>query len=79
MIFGTYPCCNGTLALDMPERGGGYAPHDCTHCGAKLWTRFSRLRPETWTDADFRREFMVDDEKRTVVPRATQRAGVSAS
>lgn len=69
MIIGEYPCCGGTLTLEMPERSG-YAPHDCTHCGAKVWTRFSRVDPETWTDADFRRVFVVDDEKRTVKPRA---------
>lgn len=74
MIIGTFPCCGGTLALAMPERSG-YAPHDCPHCGAKVWTRFSRLDPETWTDADFRREFVVDDERRTVLPRAEAAAG----
>lgn len=68
MIFGEYPCCNGPLALSMGEKAG-YAPHKCPHCGAAVWTRFSRMDPETWTDADFRREFVVDDEALTVVPR----------
>lgn len=71
MILGSFPCCNGTLALAMGDRSG-YAPHTCPHCGANVWTRFSRVNPESWTDTDFRREFIVDDEKRTVVPRGVQ-------
>lgn len=66
MIIGTYPCCNGTMAIDIGEGKGQYAPHTCDHCGATVWTRFSRINPETWTDADFRQEFAVDDVKRTV-------------
>lgn len=68
MIMGEYPCCGGTLALVMGERSG-YAPHDCEHCGAKVWTRFSRLNPETWTDADFRRTFEVDEVAKKITRR----------
>lgn len=74
MIVGEYPCCGGTLALAMPDGPGGYAPRTCEHCGATCWTRFSRLDPETWTDADFRREFDVDDLAKRVTPRANSGA-----
>jgi hypothetical protein len=69
MIIGEYPCCGGTLALDEGDGRGRYAPHACVHCGASVWTRFSKVAPETWTDEAFRLEFVLDDQARTVVPR----------
>lgn len=60
MIFGTYPCCKGSLGLPMPEKTPAYMPEDCPHCGAKVWHRFSRIESVSWIEADFLAEHNVD-------------------
>lgn len=67
MIFGTYPCCDGSLCIAMPDKTPAYFPEDCPHCGAKVWHRLSRVESMSWTEADFLLEYEVDAENRKVV------------
>lgn len=70
MIFGAYPCCDGPLALALPDGElPRYAPEACPHCGARVWHKFSRLVPESWTEKDFLAEFIVDEAGKRVTPR----------
>ena len=62
MMIGSYPCCDGELWIPMPDRTPSYSPGVCPHCGAKVWHRFSRLDPMTYTEEDFLRRFTVDVE-----------------
>lgn len=69
MIFGTYPCCGGPMSLGLPDGPlPRFAPQACEHCGAVVWHKFSRIDPESWTDAQFRAAFHVDDQAKTVHP-----------
>lgn len=75
MIFGDYPCCGEVLSISMTnpdgiDLAGKTVPHTCEHCGAKVWTRFSRINPKTWTDKEFREEFDVDDVAKAVKRKA---------
>lgn len=65
-IWGDYPCCGGDLCLSLPDNAPGFAPEDCPHCGARVWHWFSRLNPESWTEADFLERYEVDPAERTV-------------
>jgi hypothetical protein len=70
MILGEYPCCDGPLCIVLPDADlPVYSPEICPYCGVKVWHKFSRVDPESWTDDDFRKEFDVDEEKRHVLPR----------
>lgn len=69
MIFGTYPCCGGSLCHSMPDRSPAYLPEDCPHCGARVWHRFSRVQSTSWTEADFLTEHDVDMTARKVTPK----------
>lgn len=70
MILGSYPCCGRPLMLTLQEGPlPRFAPDTCEHCGAAVWHRFSRVNPASWTDAQFRSEFDVDDATKTVRPK----------
>ncbi|UEM08579.1 hypothetical protein J4G43_027800 [Bradyrhizobium barranii subsp. barranii] len=66
MIFGSYPCCNGSLTLSMPDRTPAYLSEACPHCGAEVWHRLSRVESMSWTEADFLKERDVDIEQKTI-------------
>lgn len=66
MIFGSYPCCDGSLTLTMPDKTPAYLPDDCPHCGAKVWHRLSRVQSTSWTEADFLAEHDVDFDAKTI-------------
>lgn len=66
MIFGSYPCCSGSLGIAMPDKTPVYWPEDCPHCGAKVWHRLSRVDPQSWTEAEFLAEFEVDEATKMI-------------
>ena len=70
MIFGEYPCCNGSLFLHMPGRTPAYAPEDCPHCGARVWHEYLRAGPCSYVEADFLARFDVNDTTMQVIPKA---------
>lgn len=76
MMIGEYPCCGGDLHLwleneegvDLPKVG----PEDCPHCGARVWHKFSRVDPCSWTEKDFLADWIVDDETKSIKPRNSE-------
>lgn len=72
MMIGSYPCCDGRLLISMPEediRLPAYAPDICEHCGERVWHRFSRVNPTTWTEAEFLEEYDVDKATNIITPK----------
>ncbi len=70
MIMGDYPCCDGPLCLAVPDRPlPAFLPEICPHCGAKVWHKFSRWDPISWTDEEFRKLYDVNDETKQIVPK----------
>lgn len=69
MILGSYPCCEGPLALDVPDMTPAFSKERCPHCGAVVWHKFSRVDPCSWTEADFLSEYVVDDATHQIEPR----------
>lgn len=66
MIFGAYPCCDGSLALGVPDKTPAWLQDDCPHCGTPVWHRISRLDPESWTSDEFEAIFDIDYENRLI-------------
>jgi len=67
MMMGEYPCCNGDLMIALPEGDlPRFAPDNCEHCGTKVWHKFSRIDPKTWTEESFFKEFIVDEENMSI-------------
>jgi hypothetical protein len=64
-----YDDCQGTLAIDTPDRTPAYALVQCDHCGRDIWYRFSRVDPKAWTLEQFEAEHVVDEVTMTIVPR----------
>ena len=66
MIVGSCPYdCGGHLWLSIAE-APAIQRHDCDECGRTIWTYHSRLNPWSMTDEDFRAEYDVDDESKSV-------------
>ncbi len=69
MMIGAYPCCAGNLALPTPDKTPAWRPEDCPHCGAKVWHRFSRIAPMSWTEPDFLAEHEIDYVRGLIIPK----------
>lgn len=69
MIIGQYPCCNGELCMQMPERTPVYFREECPHCGAPVWHKLSRVESMSWCEADFLEIYEVDAEAHTITER----------
>jgi hypothetical protein len=72
MMIGDYPCCDGPLWLPMPSKTPAYQREECPHCEAVVWHRFSRVEPMSWKEADFLAEHEIDEEAKTIKPKAKQ-------
>lgn len=77
MIFGTYPCCDGVLAIEMPAQTPFYVKEECPHCGQVVWHRLSRLDPTSWTEAAFLDEFELDEATHTLRDKTESAAGAT--
>lgn len=66
MIFGSYPCCEGPLAIAVPDKTPAYWKENCPNCGAVVWHRLSRLDPQTWTEAQFLAEHTIDEATKQI-------------
>lgn len=77
-IFGSYPCCDGFLALSMPEKIPAYFAEDCPHCGARVWHRLSKATPRSWTEADFLADHSIDPETMTITKSPNEAARLAA-
>lgn len=70
MMLGEYPCCNGALAIKLPDADlPKFAKEDCPHCGRLVWHQFSRVNPKSWTAKGFLEAYDVDDEAMTIKPK----------
>lgn len=70
MMIGSYPCCDGPLMIALPDVPlPKYAKDICEHCSATVWHRFSRVDPQSWTEADFLAEHDIDETTKTIKPR----------
>lgn len=70
MMMGEYPCCDQPLMIAIPDGDmPRFAPDECEHCGEKIWHKFSRIDPKTWTEEDFLEEFNVDHEMQQITPK----------
>lgn len=68
-MIGEYPCCGGDLMIELPDNTPTFAPEDCPHCGKRVWHKFSRLVPQSWTEEDFLAIYEVDEADKTLTPR----------
>jgi len=69
MMIGGYPCCDGPLAIAVPEKTPAYLPENCPHCGKPVWHKVSRVDPTSWTEADFLAEHVVDYKTHEITER----------
>lgn len=72
MIFGNYPCCDGELTLSMPDQTPTFAKENCPHCGELVWHKFSRIEPQSFTEAQFLDEYEVDDESMSITRKCSK-------
>lgn len=66
MIIGSTPCCDAPLFRPLAPNPPCFERHVCEECGVVLWTLHTRLFPETWTEADFLKEYDVDETTKAV-------------
>ena len=66
MMIGSYPCCDAALMIEMPERTPTYWRELCPACGAAVWHLFSRVEPQSWTEAEFLKEHEVIEATKQV-------------
>jgi len=71
MIIGSCPYEECDAPLFMPIADSlGFQRHACEQCGGVIWTLHSRIDPWSMTEAEFLVEYDVDDERKTITPRA---------
>ena len=72
MIFGDCPYddCGAGLMLGIADPAGRYQKHECDECGRTIWTYHSRMVPHSMTDEDFRAEWEIDEETKTLQRRS---------
>ena len=69
MVIGScvYDDCNEPLMLLLPDVDlPVFAKHKCEGCGRDMWTKFSRVDPESWTPDGFNQAYSIDEETRQV-------------
>ena len=77
MNFGHCPYCDQFMGMfPVPDVTPVYAIVQCERCGKDTWYRFSRLDPQCWTIEDFEEAFTIDEEARTITPKAELELGV---
>lgn len=70
MIFGDCPYCDKDHGgCGMPDVTPSFVPFNCESCGKKIWMLCSRVSSEAYTAEDFEKEYIVDEEKRTITKR----------
>lgn len=60
MVVGSYPCCDGPLALSVPDKCPAFIEEVCPHCGRTVWHRLSRIDPESWLEEDFLKVYSIN-------------------
>ena len=68
-IMGRCPYCDGFLWVSLPDDVDlpVFAMHDCDECGQTMWTKLSRVDPESWTIDAFRNAHVIDEETKTIL------------
>lgn len=67
MIIGTYPCCGADLMIPLPDAQlPRFGKHECEECGESIWTWFTRLNPQSWTEREFEKVFEVNHESKSI-------------
>ncbi len=73
MIFGSYPCCNAPLALTLPDKKLPVIGwENCPECKVKVWHQYSRIDPMSWTDDEFQKLYIVNEEDYSIKKKVTQ-------
>ena len=66
MIIGPCPYCDEMLFNPICDEPPAFERKACEACGNIYWLKHSRIDAYTMTDEDFRKEFDVDDETKTI-------------
>ncbi len=73
MIIGEYPCCDGSLCLSLPNvELPKFEKEICPHCGQIVWHEYSRIDPQTWTEAGFLLGYVVDENSKKITRKEIQ-------
>jgi hypothetical protein len=67
MIFGECPYekCNHPFTTPM-GKSPMWEKHVCEKCKNVIWTLHSRMRPLSYTERDFNKEYIIDEETKTI-------------
>ncbi len=47
-----------------------FSKETCPGCGRTIWLYYSRVDPKAYTEADFAKDWQVDEETKNIKPRA---------
>jgi hypothetical protein len=69
MIIGScaYEGCDEPLMINIPDIPmPAFFQHDCEGCGMTMWTKFSRVDPESYTEENFIKEYTIDEKTKQI-------------
>lgn len=68
MIFGNCPYCDHNFNVSLVD-GLRMQKQECEQCKKTFWTLHSRLDPKSWTDDEFNKIFLLDEETKNITLR----------
>jgi hypothetical protein len=71
MIIGECPYCDKPQMNCCPDVMPVFGKVTCQDCDEQYWLLYSRIDPIAYTREGFEREYIVDEEAKTIVDRNT--------
>lgn len=72
MIIGSCPYndCKGEVFLGCDDwKMPSLYKHFCEDCKRAIWTKITRVDPQSWTEEEFLRNFVIDEENKSIKER----------
>ena len=69
MILGECPYegCHGDVFLGCDDwKMPSFYKHECEECKNWIWTKITRVDPQSWTEEGFNEHFTINEETRSI-------------
>jgi len=72
MIIGECPCCDATMWNACAGKTPVFEKIVCEECGGVVWLYHSRIDPMAYTEADFLKEYSINESDKSIKRRVKE-------